>query len=266
MPSEDVHRYGNDRTEPPTERSRERARLEGRAAVSREAGLFFITLAGVVVLYYAGAWGLMGMAGLMQRFFKAAAMRPGGMGLVDAATVIRAASSAFVYLIIPLAALPAAGFLSQAAQSGFVSAGRVRPQASRLNPFENTRRLFSAGTGVAALKTAVKLALIGYAVYAGAVSQAPLLPVMAGMDAAAAAGFMAGSVFTMMTGVLWVLLAIAVIDYACERWLFERSIMVSRAELKAEAREAEGDPAMRGRIRRAQAEAIAGGRKGSSSP
>ncbi|MBI5886841.1 MAG: EscU/YscU/HrcU family type III secretion system export apparatus switch protein [Deltaproteobacteria bacterium] len=259
MPSEEVYGYDGERTEPPTERSRERARLEGRAAVSREAGLFFITLAGVVVLYYAGAWGLMGAAGFMQRSFKAAALHPGGMGLADATTVLRAGSFAFVYLIAPLAALPVAGFLSQAVQSGFVSTGRLRPQAARLNPFENLRRLFPAGTGVGALKTAVKLSLLGYAVYAGAVSQAPLLPVMASMDAVTAAGFMARSVFTMMTGVLWALLAVAVIDYAYERWLFERSIMVSRAELKAESAEAEGDPAVRARIRKAQAEAIGRG-------
>ncbi|OGQ60486.1 MAG: hypothetical protein A3J24_05110 [Deltaproteobacteria bacterium RIFCSPLOWO2_02_FULL_53_8] len=256
MPYEEAYNYSHERTEPPTERSRAQARLEGRSAVSSEVSVFFVTLAGVIVLYYAGAWIFTGMAGIMQQAFRAAA-RPGEMSLNDAAVLIRGGSLAFVYLIIPLLALPIAGFLSQAAQSGFASTGRLTPQTGRLNPLENLMRMFSAKAGFAALKSAVKIALIGYAVYTGVLSQWPGLPVMADMDAATAAGFMSGTVFNMTVNLLWALLAIAVLDYAYERWAFERSIMVSREELKAEARESEGDPLVRARIREAQAEAVA---------
>ena len=258
MAYEGVYGFEGERTEPPTERSRARARAEGRGAVSREAGVFFVTLAGVLVLYYASVWGVMGAATLMQRAFKAAATRPGSMGLAEAITVLRGASFSFVYLILPLVALPIAGFVSQAAQSGFISTGRLRPRPMRLNPFENLRRFFSIGTGAGALKAVIKLALLGYAVYAGIVSNASVFAAMAGMDAASIAGAMASSVFTLLTGVLWALIIIAVIDYAYERWLFERSIMVTRAELRAEAREAEGDPAVRARIRKARSESVGG--------
>lgn len=258
MPYEETYRNAQERTEPPTERSRAQARSQGRSAVSREAGVFFVTLAAVIVLYYAGAWMLMGMAGIMQRSFRAAAIRPGGMGVADAVTVLRSGSFAFVYLIIPLMVLPIAGFLSQAVQSGFIVPGRLSSQTGRLNPFENLRRIFSASTGFAALKSVVKIALIGYAIYAGAVSEWPNLPVMADMDAVSATGFMALVVFNMMIKVLWALFAIAVMDYAYERWKFERSIMVSREELKAEARESEGDPMVRARIRKAQMKKVTG--------
>lgn len=258
MPSEAAHRY--ERTEPATERSRARARSQGRAVVSREAGVFFLTLAAVVVFYYAGAWMLMGMAGIMQRAFRAASMRPDAMGAEGAITILRSGAIAFAYLIIPLLALPVAGFLSQAVQSGFIASGRLSPRTERLNPFVNMRRLFSASTVLAALKSALKFALIGYAIYAGALLQWPNLPLMADMDAVSATGFMAGLVFNMMTNVLWALFAVAVIDYACERWIFERSIMVSREELKAEGREAEGDPAVRARIRKAQMKLVIGER------
>lgn len=256
MASEEVSQHTQERTEPPTERSRAQARAQGRSALSREADVFVVTLAGVVVLYYAGAWMLMGMAGIMQRAFMAAVIRPGGMGAVDAVTIIRSGCFAVAYLLVPLMALPIAGFLSQAVQTGFISTGRLTPMAGRLNPLDNIRMIFSLSTVFAALKSMIKFVLIGYAIYAGAATQWANLPVLFNMDAVSAFGFMAVIVFNMMIKVLWALLAIAVLDYAYERWMFERGSMVSRDELKAEAREAEGDPAVRARIRKAQAKAV----------
>lgn len=259
MPLEDVGPQVGERSEPPTERSRERARLAGRVAVSREVGAFFAAFAGVFVLYYAGAWMTMGAAGLMQNSFKAAALKHSGMSLTDGAMLVRGGTLAFIYIAMPIAAVPIAGLLSQMAQTGFIFApARLASGASMLNPFLGVRRLFSPDSAIAGVKILLKFTILGYAVYLGAASGATGLAALAGMDAVSIIGVMGKAVFAMMTKTLWALFVIAVLDYAYERWRFERSIMVTRAELRAELREAEGDPAVRERIRRARAETIGG--------
>lgn len=262
MPLDDARPEEGERTEAPTGQSRETARLAGRAVVSREVGAFFAVLAAVFVLYYAGAWMMMGAAGLMQNAFKAASLRPAGMSLTDVATVLSAATFAFIYIALPIAAIPLAGFLSQMAQTGFMFApARLTSGVGMLNPFKGFKGLFSPDSVADAVKTILKFTLLGYAVYVGAASGfggLAGLPALVGMDAATTAVFMGRTVFAMMTKTLWALFVLGALDYAYERWRFERSIMVTRAELKAEVREAEGDPVVRERIRRARAEAVGG--------
>jgi flagellar biosynthetic protein FlhB len=50
------------------------------------------------------------------------------------------------------------------------------------------------------------------------------------------------------------LIGIGATDYAFQRWRFERSIKMSRQEVKQEHKESEGDPQIRGRFRRAHRE------------
>ncbi|MBI5561963.1 MAG: EscU/YscU/HrcU family type III secretion system export apparatus switch protein [Deltaproteobacteria bacterium] len=261
MPSEDARSYAGERTEAPSEQGRERARRVGRAPVSREVAAFVVALAGVLLFYYAGAWMLMGAAGLMQRSFKAIALlNPGGMTVDHGAALLRGAAYAFAYLAAPVVMLPVAAALSYMAQNGFLAApGALAPDAGRLNPFNGVKRLLS---GAAAAKTLLKAAVIGYAVYASAAQEWGALPALVDMEPAGVMGYMGAMVFAMMRKSLWALFAIAALDYAYERWAFERSLRVTREELMAELRESEGDPALRERIRRAQQEAVSGRKNG----
>ncbi|MFN7017820.1 MAG: flagellar biosynthesis protein FlhB, partial [Fimbriimonadales bacterium] len=54
-------------------------------------------------------------------------------------------------------------------------------------------------------------------------------------------------------GVLW--LALALLDYLYQRWEFEKTIRMSRYELKEEYKQTEGDPHLRARIRQKMQEA-----------
>ena len=55
-------------------------------------------------------------------------------------------------------------------------------------------------------------------------------------------------------GMAGTLLAIGVLDYGWQRWRFEQSLYMTRQELKDEIKREEGDPQVRGRIRRMQRE------------
>lgn len=62
-------------------------------------------------------------------------------------------------------------------------------------------------------------------------------------------------IMRLMLGMAGTLLAIGFIDYGWQRWQFERSLYMTRQELKDEIKREEGDPQIRGRIRKLQREA-----------
>lgn len=52
----------------------------------------------------------------------------------------------------------------------------------------------------------------------------------------------------------WVLIIMAVMDYVYQRWEYERSLKMSRQEIKDEYKHSEGDPIVKARIKRLQRE------------
>jgi flagellar biosynthetic protein FlhB len=58
--------------------------------------------------------------------------------------------------------------------------------------------------------------------------------------------------FKILAMTCWVLLALAVLDYAYQKWEFERSIKMTKQEIRDENKQTDGDPLIKGRIRRLQ--------------
>ena len=62
------------------------------------------------------------------------------------------------------------------------------------------------------------------------------------------------TVFSIAIKILIGYAVIAVLDYGFQRWDFERSIMMTRQEIREEMKQTEGDPLIRARIRSVQRE------------
>ncbi len=60
--------------------------------------------------------------------------------------------------------------------------------------------------------------------------------------------------FRISMKILIFLFVLAVLDYGYNRWEYERSLMMTKEELKEELKQMEGDPQIRSRIRRVQRE------------
>jgi flagellar biosynthetic protein FlhB len=52
----------------------------------------------------------------------------------------------------------------------------------------------------------------------------------------------------------WVFLVLAILDYAYQRWEFEKGLKMTKQEIKDEYKQREGDPLVKSRIRRVQRE------------
>ncbi len=238
------------KTEKASGRRRQKLREKGRVARTRELPGGLAVLAVLLVIGWEATtwreqWGAL-LANLL-------ALAAGGRS--DAVTpLMREAGVVLVSWTLPAMAL---GWLLSVAghvlQGGFVVAPQaLTPDFGKLNPANNLGKLFSFGAVNMALKSLVPIFFITYLcisifsrewthiIYAGHANA--LLTTGWGLDRAYEIAWKAGLVF----------LAWGAADYFLEKFNFERQIRMSREEVKEEAKETEGNPQTKGRIRRLQ--------------
>ncbi|SDC78196.1 EscU/YscU/HrcU family type III secretion system export apparatus switch protein [Belnapia rosea] len=239
--AEEESASAEDRTEAPSQRRLEQAQREGQAPVSREAIGFATLLAGTV----AGVLALPPLGFEWLRLMRALIEMPGEGAVLAPALLWQSALT-----LLPVLALVAlAGTLASLAQTGLVArAEALAPQLSRVNPVGTLRRLLGPEGLLELLRTLMKLALVGVALWHAvdlSVLQAALHQPAAGLLRAAGQGSV-----RLLLAALFAFGAIALLDLFWVRWRHLRRMRMSREELRQEHKDSEGDPYIKARLRR----------------
>lgn len=238
-------------TEQPSQRRLEKARREGRFAVSREFPAAIQFLAFVALLVGCGAaW--FGGAKLMMRFLLARAFQP----VFSASNLEMLVRLILFRFILPMLAAGAVLLVVTLAcqlavtKMGF-SIERLAPDFKRMNPVTRLRGLPGQNLPLL-LQAIVLLPVFGYAVYA-VVNQnltgyltLPLMSLEAGV----------GRVGLSLKDLFWkgamILLAFGVVDLIREKLKYTREMRMTKQEVREENKENEGNPQTKMRIRRLQ--------------
>lgn len=239
-----------DKTEAPSARRLARAREEGRVAISRE--LQTLSVLGVAVLALVmlvppqAERFVVRMQGLMEN---AARIDISGGG---ALTVLREAFQSCAAMAGPVLLAAAAGTIVMTmVQTGFLlRIEALMPQPGRLSPMKGLSRLFGGETAVEGLKSLLKFTAFAFAVWHALVGLFPLLLRSEGWDAATLASQMIRLTLHAALLVLAVQAAVTLIDLGWVRYKHQAELRMSRQELRDEYRESEGDPHVKGRIRK----------------
>jgi flagellar biosynthetic protein FlhB len=239
----------SDRTEQPTLRRRRDARSRGQVARSRDLTWAVALIAVAGSLRWFGDDVASGMADEMRASLTSpAAIR------IDAHDVSQRVWQAAGHLSRSLLPLLAVALLTTIAigfaQVGFLYAPRaVTPTASRVNPFAGLRRALSGEQLGRNLIGWVKLITLATVAAAFVWRRLPGWVGAADVRSIAVAW---GDAFVSLTEQLaWVLLAVAGLDYLHERWRHERSLRMTKQEVRDEERQQSGDPQVRRQIREA---------------
>jgi len=244
-----------ERTEPATLRRREEARREGKVARSQEVNSAFVLLAGL---------GLLGLAGplMLDRLADLCRSLLGNSNQITlrADLLVGYFSGGVPYVLLTLAPLAGSvmliGLLVNVAQVGFVLSWKpLAPKLEMLSPTRGFGRIFSKQGGVELLKSLIKVALISWIAYLTLRQEIPRLTSMFGGDPLPVYGYAAQVTLKLGLRVALAILFLALFDYGFQRWDYEKGIRMSRKEVEEEARQTEGDPHVRGRVRAAQREA-----------
>jgi flagellar biosynthesis protein FlhB len=125
---------------------------------------------------------------------------------------------------------------------------------ARLNPASNISRIFSIGGLSPLLKSLIPLGFIVYLSVTIMKREWLQLIHSSHMGLMAALSWLFGLLYEFAFKGGIILLIWSAVDYALQRWNYERSLRMSRQEVKDEFKDMEGNPATRGRIRRLQRE------------
>lgn len=153
-----------------------------------------------------------------------------------------------IFLIALVVAL-----LSNFVQVGFVLSGYpLIPQFQKLDPIKGVARLFSLRSFVELLKNMVKIALVSLVAYFSIRAELITLASAMGFSPSQTGLKVAEATFAMSFRLALLFALLAILDYIYQRYEFERSIRMTKQEVRDEYKRVEGDPLIRQRIRQMQ--------------
>ncbi len=244
-----------EKTEKATPKKRRKAREEGQVAKSMEIPSVFVLLTGVVIIYLFGGYMFRHLSALMRDFFTFE--KP---PLVDAQYLLRLAGDLIqrlLYLVVPVfSTVFMAALITNFMQVGFVlSSKTITPKLSNVSPQKGIKRLFSTKALAELIKSILKLTIIFVVAYIVLRGEMESVLSLHSTSIAYILLYILKGTFKLF---IWVILAMAVVaaaDYAFQRWKFEKDLRMTKQEVKDEAKQTEGDPQIKSRIRTLQYEA-----------
>lgn len=240
---------GQERTEEATPRRRQQAADEGRIPRSQDLTIALSLLGCALVLRALGP----GLGTALRDLMGATLASAGTMELTSSTAVglLRGvALKAAAATLVLIAALTAVSFAIAAAQArATFTLTPLTPDLKRLNPAENAKRLFSTRQLVEFLKSVLKLVVIGGVVYLALRSALPETAALPQSGPAALLDYLQRHVIRLFLWTGLAYLALGAADYGWQWWQHERSMRMTREELKQELKEDEGDPHIKGRRR-----------------
>lgn len=236
-----------ERNEPASPRKREEARRRGHVARSGDLSAALVLLAGVLALEAAGG-----------RLFDGLSASTGGvLGRLDeiegdAPSLLGAFGAAFRGGVSGLLPLLLAGLSVALAvnllQTGFLlSAEPLAPKAERLDPVAGLGRMLSGRSAARALAGLLKLGAVGAVAWLSLSARLPELAALGRLGFEEAAAWSASTALALGLRCAFALAVLGVLDYAWQRFAWERDLRMSRAEVREELRRFEGDPLVRER-------------------
>jgi flagellar biosynthesis protein FlhB len=238
-----------DRTEQPTPKRRSEAREKGRVARSKDLSAAVVLITGLGVL----ALGISSMGTKSAALVRSSleGLRPGlvtpdylqalflNYGLVSGQIL----APLWICLIVT-------AILGNYVQTGWIfSPGRLVPDFSRLGFFAGFKRLFSATSLVELAKSLAKIGFIGIVVFYFFKDHLISLFPLVHQDTSQLVTHLKAGSFQISVRVVLLLLALGILDYFYQRYSYEKSLRMTKQEVKDEMRQVEGDPRMKARLK-----------------
>lgn len=133
-----------------------------------------------------------------------------------------------------------------------VSSELMKPKFSRINPLEGFKRLFSLKSVINALKGFLKICILMVIVYMSIEGMFHESAKYLYVDLRASASHLFSEGMSMIIKIGIAFIALAALDFMYQWWDYERSLRMSKQEIKEEYKQTEGDPQIKGKIKEMQ--------------
>lgn len=248
---------GQEKTEEPTGKRISDARKKGQLPRSREAGTFFVLLAGVLSLWMMSSMLGQSMLDVMKSSFtltKEQAFDTYEMGRIFYHHIFRIA--------LPIIAV--CGIMLLFAFIGNIFIGGMNfsteaatPKFSKLNPINGIKRIFSLNSVIELIKSIAKVVCIGSICYFLITGRINEILRLSYIDPLSAVRDAFSILFWFMLIIVCAMLPIILIDVPFQIWNYRQQLRMTKQEIKDEMKDTEGNPQIKSRIKRMQYEMAA---------
>jgi flagellar biosynthesis protein FlhB len=243
-----------EKTEKATPQRREEVRRKGEVAKSRELPSIVVLLSGALAIAAVGSFSYRQVVGLTQKILSFSVVP--GEGLEELLLFLEMCVHGFLLALSPLLAVVfLAAVAANVAQVGFMLSPEViKPKFSKINPLKGFGRLFSKQSLMELVKSLLKLLIIGVVATWGMQGEMAGLADLGDMEVPAVALHLLLGIFRIVIKCALAMVVVVGLDYAFQRWEFEKRIRMTRQELKEELKKSEGDPLIKARVKAVQRE------------
>lgn len=243
-----------EKTEDATPKRREDARKKGQVVKSNELNAA-VNLLSMMLLFTFGSEYLFDKCFTMvQGFLMDFINLPLAEGQILNILIRFSGDYIFVTGPIFLAAM-GAGLVINYLQVGFLTSSEtLQIKGERLNPLEGLKRMLSRKALVELIKGILKITVISVITYLFIRENFQKLLETLFLGVEGSVGEIISLFIALMTRVAMVFLGLSVLDYIFQRYEFQRSLKMSKHEIKEEHRQFEGDPQLKARLKEKQRE------------
>lgn len=240
----------DDRTEPATPRKRQELRRRGRVCRSQDLASIVCFLGIVLALRLFGGPATAHLRRYLVQTLAALQAHP-DLTYQSLGRLAYQAVAVGAYAIGPVVACAILlGVLVNGIQTNFIFAPEaLKVDLAHINPLTGVQRLVSGRGLVEAAKASLKIGLVGYLAYGAIADSYPQLLTTARQDLPTAVSTVGDVLYRLVLRTCIFLLVVAAADYAYQRYEFEKSIRMSKYEVKEEAKSTEGSPIAKSRLR-----------------
>ena len=243
-----------EKTEQATPKRLQEMREKGQVAKSREVPSVAILLASLLIFYFLGSVMIRDFMELMKWSFSNSArfeLQSGNFNWLLLELFRRG-----LKIVAPLfIALMAVGLFSNFLQVGFLfSTKAIAPKLSKLDPLKGFARMVSKQALVELIKSIFKVVVVGCVTYFTVKGELDQIVPLMDKEIWSVVSYIGSVCFKILLRTSWVLIVLAVIDYAFQKWDFMQEAKMTKQEVKDEFKQREGDPLIKSRVRQAQRE------------
>lgn len=249
-----------EKTEEPTAKKKSDTRKEGNVAKSKEIANCTLLLAFFVLLkIYVGSMGISFMETFQANYNKIPELVhvKGGVDEAGIVGLLQQIMTNLLWIVLPIYAIAfVVAFVTDLVQVKWAPTSKpLKPKFSKLNPAKGFKRLFSVKSLIELFKSLIKIAMIGYIVISTLQDSAGIVMNFFDMSVMGAVSVIGNTVIDLGIKIAGFYIIIAGADYAYTKWKFHEDLKMTKQEVKDEYKNAEGDPAVKGKIRQKMQEA-----------
>lgn len=247
---------GGEKTEPATSKKLDDVRKEGQVAKSKEL-ISAVSLLALFVLIkvYIGIVGeklLKVFQDFYNTFDKIISSSATGLPMNLSLETVKQMLISIVLIAAPflIVAVIIAFLLNVLQQKWMVTAKPLQPKASKISPLSGFKRIFSVKQLVELLKAIAMMAVIGIVAYQTIKDKLPLILTFYNIPLYTAIAAVGNILVDMGIRVSAVFLIIGFADLIFQRHKFKTDNMMTKQEVKDEFKNSEGDPQVKGQVKR----------------